>query len=120
MTTDDVNHTNINRLQPSATDFRLELGQSYGYDVRVVEGGCGYRLLFEAPHAVVILCELRREQLERDLAVESLIFGQMNLAHAARADLLDQPMPGDVAGRGFRDPERLGLLVGNIFIWVVM
>src|SRR5437870_1826746 len=49
----------------------------------------GFGLLDEAPHAILILGEFGRQQLERDLAVEPCIFGQVNLAHPARAEFGD-------------------------------
>src|SRR5215813_9871336 len=56
-------------------------------DVRVVErrGGAGF--LLEAAQAVRIPGELGGQQLDGDLATESRVFGQIDLAHSAGAKL---------------------------------
>jgi hypothetical protein len=51
-----------------------------GDDVRMIERGSRFRLLHEAAHAFLVLPELRREQFERDLAVEPHVLGKINLA----------------------------------------
>ena len=59
-----------------------------GDDVGMIERGGGARFLLEAPHAISIGSELFGQQLERDLATEPRVFGQIDLAHPARAELL--------------------------------
>src|SRR5262249_42316282 len=56
-------------------------------DVRVVErrGGAGF--LLEAAQAIRIPGELGGQQLDGDLATESRVFGQIDLAHPACAEL---------------------------------
>ncbi len=58
-----------------------------GDDVGVVEGGDGLRLALEALAAFVIHAERRRQHLERDLTVQLLVLGGIDLAHAAAAEL---------------------------------
>src|SRR5215475_11005449 len=56
-------------------------------DVRVVErrGGAGF--LLEAEQTVRILGELGGQDFDGDLATESRVFGQIDLAHSACAEL---------------------------------
>jgi hypothetical protein len=55
-------------------------------DVRVVEGGDALRLALEAGTELRVGRQLRRQQLERDLAIEARVARAVNLAHAARAE----------------------------------
>ena len=52
----------------------------------MVEGGGGARLLLEAADAPGVLCELGREELQRDPAAELGVEREVDLAHAARAE----------------------------------
>src|SRR5262245_10943501 len=56
-------------------------------DVRVAErrGGAGF--LFEAAQTISIPGELVRQHFDSDLATESRVFGQIDLAHSACAEL---------------------------------
>ncbi len=55
-------------------------------DVRMIERGGGAGFAPEALQAHGVLSELRRQQLERDVAFELLIARQPDLAHPARAE----------------------------------
>src|SRR6185369_4915972 len=55
-------------------------------DVRVVERGRRARLLLEALPAVRVGGELRREDLDRDLASEPRVARAVDLAHSSRAE----------------------------------
>jgi hypothetical protein len=55
-------------------------------DVRVVQPGGGPRLLLEALAAIGVVCELLRENLDRELAPEALVARAVHLAHASRAE----------------------------------
>ena len=57
-----------------------------GDDVRVIEAGGGARLLGEAPKAVLARRIPREQQLERDLALEFRVVGEIDLAHSAGTD----------------------------------
>ncbi len=58
-------------------------------DVRVVQGRCSPRFLLEAVQAIGIVRESRRQHLDRDLAPESRVLGQVDLAHAASPERLE-------------------------------
>lgn len=62
-------------------------------DVRMVERANRARLLLEAAHALSILCESGRQELESDGAAEGHIFSQVDLTHAARAQLGNDSIP---------------------------
>ena len=72
-------------------------------DVRVVEGGEKVRLALEAAQALGVLRHLRRQHLDRHVAVEVRVGGPVHLAHApgperrrdpvVRQRLADQPIP---------------------------
>ena len=55
-------------------------------DVRVVERGGDPRLALEASAETWVLGQLGRDELERDVAVELLLVGEVDDAHAATAD----------------------------------
>src|SRR5215813_532360 len=63
-----------------------------GDDVRVVEPGGGFGLLYKAAQAVDVLRELRRQQLERDLAFEARVQGEVDFAHPALAQQRKDPV----------------------------
>jgi hypothetical protein len=54
--------------------------------VWVIERRRGARFLFKAAHVVVILEQRGGQQLERYLSSQSLVFGQINLCHAAGSE----------------------------------
>jgi hypothetical protein len=54
-------------------------------DIRMIEGGSCECFLFKALHPAGIACELWGNQLESDLAAQLLIFGEIDVAHTARA-----------------------------------
>ncbi len=55
-------------------------------DVRVVEPGGGLRLLLEPRDDLGVARELRRQHLDRHLALEREVVGEEDGAHAARAE----------------------------------
>ena len=60
------------------------------HDVGVVQGSSGLGLAVELPHELRVSCELGREDLERDVAVEAILPGPEDCAHAAAPEgLLD-------------------------------
>ena len=52
----------------------------------MIECGGGARFLFEAVHALRVFGELRWQQLERHLAPELAVFGQVDFTHPACAE----------------------------------
>ena len=75
-----------------------------GDDVRVVERGGDPRLAQEALAEALVLGELGRDHLERDLAPETLLLGAVDRAHAAAAD-----ERLDVVARGARSDHQFVL-----------
>ena len=71
-----------------------------GEDVRVIErrGGAGF--LLEAAQTVGITGELGGQHLDRDLATESRVFCQIDLAHSAGAELRDNLIMIEACARG--------------------
>ena len=65
-------------------------------DVGMVEGSGGAGFLLESGAAAWVRGECMRQNLERDLAVESGIEGAEDLAHAARAKGRDDPVGSDL------------------------
>ena len=63
-----------------------------GGDVRVVERGEQMRLALEAPQAVGVLGHLRRQDLDRDVAVEVRVGRAVDLAHPAGAERRGDPV----------------------------
>jgi hypothetical protein len=71
-----------------------------GDDVRVVEREDGLRLLLEATRALLVSGEVRGQKFQRHLAVRLRVERQVDLAHPARADLLQntvraEGLPGE-------------------------
>ena len=63
---------------------RLESSELiYGEDVGMVERGCGLGLLLEASQPVGIPGNIRRQDLDRDFALQGRIAGAVDLAHSA-------------------------------------
>src|SRR5262249_1653596 len=69
-------------------------------DVGMVERGGSARLLFEAPEAIGIGGEERRQDLEGDVAAEPRVTGAEDLAHTARADGTDDFVGADARAGG--------------------
>ncbi len=63
-----------------------------GDDVGVVEGGDGLDLALEAGEALRVVGERRRQGLQRHLAMQPLVFGEEDDAHAAFAQLGEDPI----------------------------
>jgi hypothetical protein len=59
-----------------------------GHDVRMIESRGGARLLLEAPERLGA-GDVRRQDFQRDVAVELRITGAVNLSHSAGADRRD-------------------------------
>src|SRR5438552_3020682 len=57
-------------------------------DVGMVEGGGGASFLFKTAHAFSLASDLGRQQFERDFTVQTRVFGQVNFAHPARAEFV--------------------------------
>ena len=55
-------------------------------DVRVIERGEESRLAFEACHAIGVQRELRRQDLQRDVAIERRVASAIYLAHPPGAE----------------------------------
>jgi hypothetical protein len=64
-------------------------------DVRVLERGRGARLALEPLERLRVRGNVLGEELQGDLAPESQVLGAVNDAHAAAAELLDDPVTGD-------------------------
>jgi hypothetical protein len=56
-----------------------------GPDVRMIQGGENLSFALEARQAIEIECELRREDLDRDVAIQLRIARPIHLPHPARA-----------------------------------
>jgi hypothetical protein len=65
-----------------------------GKNVRVIERSSGFRLSLEACNVIGIGRRLR-QRLERDVAIELEVFGKVHAAHAALADLANDPVVSD-------------------------
>jgi hypothetical protein len=66
-----------------------------GYDIRMVQFSRRLRLSLEPGAAVSILTKRRREEFERDLAIQLSILCQIHLTHPTGTDLLDDPVVRD-------------------------
>ncbi len=69
------------------------------HDVGVVEVGGGLRLSPEALHEVRIVGELGEQDLQRDLAIEELVTGEIDVGHPAAGDVAQQLVPAVEHGR---------------------
>ena len=69
-----------------------------GHDVRMVQGGDGLGLPLE-PAQALGRSHLGRQNLQRDLATEFRVLGNIDIAHAAGAKLLENL----VVGQGLAD-----------------
>ena len=56
-------------------------------DVGMIERGCGLRLLNETAHAIFVCSDIAGQNFQHDGAPELQIFGEINLAHSALANL---------------------------------
>src|ERR1700722_4896062 len=65
----------------------LESDVINGEDVRVIQGGGGSRLLFEAAQMIRIVAGSRPNQLQCDIASQPLVACAKDFAHASRTDL---------------------------------
>ena len=64
-------------------------------DVGVVEGAGGLRLAQKAGARVRVLRDRRRQKLERDLAMQALVFGKIDDAHPTGTDGCEDAVMGD-------------------------
>ena len=58
----------------------------------MIERRCSLRFLFEAAHSILVSGHFWGQNLQRHFAVEPRILSQIDLAHAAGADLRDDPV----------------------------
>src|SRR5205809_144224 len=105
-------------LHDEVVEPALALDAIDGNDVGVIELGRGLGLLLEAAHHLVVLSDVGRQHLDRDLALERQIMRQEDLAHPSLTQqalepvlALDdalQPLAHDVdaAGAGESVPAR--------------
>src|SRR5206468_10782845 len=56
-------------------------------DVRMIQRRSGLRLLHEPPHAIRMSSNIRRQNLQRNFAIQLCILRQINFTHSARANL---------------------------------
>ena len=68
-------------------------------DARVVERRRGLGLDDEAPEPLLVADELRRQDLQRDAALEGEILGEIHLAHAAGSQRAHDPIVGNPVAR---------------------
>ena len=61
----------------------------------MIERGHGAGLALEAAHALLVLGEARGKELQRDLALEDFILGEIDLAHTSGADQPADPVSRD-------------------------
>ncbi len=69
-------------------------------DARVVERRRGLGLDDETPEPLLVADELRRQDLQRDAALEGEILGEIHLAHAAGSQRAHDPIVGNPVARG--------------------
>ena len=74
----------------------------------MIEGRCRARFLLKAIHSLTILGELSRQKLERYLATEPRVLGQVNLSHPARAEQRE-----NLIGTDFPPQNNLDLILSN-------
>ena len=67
----------------------------HGHDVGVVQRGERLRFSREPRSTFGVLGQFRRQDLERNLAVERGVLGQIDIAHPTRADLAQDLVVGD-------------------------
>jgi hypothetical protein len=58
-----------------------------GHDVRVVQRRCGARFVSQAEQVLGRFREMRRQQLDRDLAAKLVVVGEKDFTHGSRAKL---------------------------------
>ena len=68
-----------------------------GADVAVAEGGDGFGFAPEAPHRVRVVGELVGQELQRHFPGQPRVFGLVDDAHAAGAELAGDPIMADGA-----------------------
>ena len=71
-------------------------------DVRVVDRGDRLRLADEPFAELLAAAEVGREGLQRRLALEQLVLGLVDEAHAAAAEQPGDPVPGNLRPRSER------------------
>ena len=82
-------------------------------DARMVERRCRLRLADETGHPLVVVGELRRQDLERDLTVETPVLGSEDLTHPALADGRDDGVLPDRRAAGEAHSAVLFLMYKN-------
>ena len=76
----------FDQLQHQGADRAGLLEPMDDADVRVVQGGQRPGFALEPRHAIRIVHEVRRQNLQRDLAPELCVARAIHLTHAARAE----------------------------------
>ena len=71
-------------------------------DVGMVECGRSPSLLLESAQAIGVVGHLGRQHLDRDLAIEALVVGAVDLAHAAGTQWRDDLVRAEARTRGQR------------------
>jgi hypothetical protein len=56
-------------------------------DIRMIQGGCGLRLLSEPSHSILIGGNFDGKHFDCDLAMQLRIFRQIHLTHATDSEL---------------------------------
>jgi hypothetical protein len=74
----------------------------YGADVGVVQGRRGARLSAKAFERERVLCNILRQELQRDKATEFCVLGLVDHTHPATAELLDDAVVRDSLANRWR------------------
>src|SRR6266705_4665056 len=56
-------------------------------DVRMIQRGGSHGFLIKSPQSILVRSEIRGQDFQCDLAMQTRVFRQIHLAHSARADL---------------------------------
>jgi len=84
-------------------------------DVRMGEPGGGLGLAQEAPPALGVRAERRRQEFDRHFASGPAVAGEVNVSHAAGADLRDDRIRTESSARLGRPPFAHGVLMSRPF-----
>ena len=84
-----------------------------GEDVWMIESRSGFGFLYEAAHTLLILCDIRRQNLQSDGAFKFGVLSQIDFTHPARANLRADFIATDVQASLERHLERPPLPAEN-------